>query len=116
MGGELVALKVLRANESYQHPSGLSDLVIPQTLRAALPPSVELQTVEDYFFVQGPNGLHWFLVIPFSGPNRSTIRDCPGRTTGSRRLRADLARKVAGQVAIALYHMHCVGVVHGGAF
>jgi hypothetical protein len=42
------------------------------------------------------------------------MSDSPGRVAGSRRLRADLARKVAKQTAMMIHHMHSAGVVHGG--
>jgi hypothetical protein len=42
------------------------------------------------------------------------MSDSPGRTAGSRRLCADLARKVAKQAAMGIHHMHCAGVVNGG--
>ncbi|TFK51984.1 kinase-like protein [Heliocybe sulcata] len=106
--GRLVTLKVMRADAS----SG-DALVIPEMLRAALPASVDIQTVDDHFVVQGPNGSHLFMVSPFAGPSILAMSDCPGRTSGSRRLRADLARKVAKQTATAVYHMHRAGVVHG---
>lgn len=74
--------------------SGVFSLVISEMLRSARPP-VTLQTVDDHVFVQGPNGSHLFLVSPLAGPNIVGMSDCPGRGSRSRRLRADLARKVA---------------------
>ncbi|CAA7268662.1 unnamed protein product [Cyclocybe aegerita] len=41
------------------------------------------------------------------------MSDCPGRVTGSRRLRKILARKVAKQVACVVEMMHNAGFVHG---
>jgi acetyl esterase/lipase len=42
------------------------------------------------------------------------MSDSPGRVSGSRRLRGDLARKVAKETAKAIYCMHGAGWVHGG--
>ena len=113
----IVTLKAMRADVlSSKVPSEIPDLAISQKLRASLPPSESagFQTVDHHFFVQGPNGSHLFLIFPLAGPSILAMSYSPGRTAGSRRLRADLARKVAKQVAITMYHMHCTGVVHGG--
>ena len=115
--GRIVTLKAMRADVSSRKlPSEIPELAISQKLRASFPPSesVDLQTVDHHFFVQGPNGSHLFLIFPLAGPSIYAISDSPGRTAGSRRLRADLARKVAKQTAVAVHRMHCIGVVHGG--
>lgn len=116
-GGKLVTLKAMRADisSSFKDPSEIPELAISQKLRASLPPSesVAFQTVDHHFFVQGPNGSHLFLIFPLAGPSVLAVSESPGRTTGSRRSSADLARKVAKQTAMMLYHMHCAGVVHG---
>ena len=65
--------------------------------------------------MEGPNGTHLCLVFPLAGPSvhgMSFGRE--GRTEGSRRLRADLARKVAKQTAAVMELMHSAGLVHGG--
>jgi hypothetical protein len=79
-----------------------------------LPPthSADFQPVDHHFLVQGPSGSHRFLIYPLAGPSILAMSDSPGRVAGSRRLRADLARKVAKQTATTLHHMHSVGVVH----
>jgi serine/threonine-protein kinase SRPK3 len=113
----IVTLKAMRADvPSSKVPSEIPELAISQKLRASLPPSesVDFQTVDHHFFVQGPNGSHLFLIFPLAGPSILAMSDSPGRTAGSRRLRADLARKVAKQTAMMIHHMHCIGVVHGG--
>ncbi|KAF4619518.1 hypothetical protein D9613_005562 [Agrocybe pediades] len=43
----------------------------------------------------------------------AALYDCPGRTSGSRRLRGDLARKVAKRTAQSLLDLHQAGIVHG---
>jgi len=112
----IVTLKAMRADvPSSKVPSEIPELAISQKLRAFLPPSesVNFQIV-DHFFVQGPNGSHLFLIFPLAGLSILAMSDSPGRSAGSRRLRADLARKVAKQTAMMMHHMHCTGVVHGG--
>ncbi|EPS98286.1 hypothetical protein FOMPIDRAFT_130103 [Fomitopsis schrenkii] len=112
--GTLVALKAMAAADSESRE--MPELVIPEALQKTLTASDELdgfQTVLDHFAVEGPNGTHRFLVIPFVGPSVRAVSESPGRTAGSRRLRADLARSVARQVATALHSMHSAGLVQG---
>lgn len=113
--GRIAALKAMRADISSQSPSDTPELTIPRKLIQSLPPShsADFQTVDHHFLVQGPNGTHRFLISPLAGPSVFAMSDSPGRVAGSRRLRADLARKVAKQTATTLHHMHCAGVVHG---
>ncbi|KAG6826909.1 hypothetical protein H0H92_013934 [Tricholoma furcatifolium] len=110
--GRIAALKANRADISSESPQ---ELAISQKILESLLPSdsADFQTVDHHFLVQGPNGSHRFFVYPLSGPNILAMSDCPGRVAGSRRLRADLARKVAKQTATALHHMHSAGIVHG---
>lgn len=112
--GRIVTLKAMRADASFKATDKLPEWFIPSILHATLAPSCYLQTVDDHFVVQGPNGSHRFLVYPFAGPSILSMSDCPGRVSGSRRLRGDLARRVAKQTAAAILHMHRAGVVHGG--
>ncbi|EGN96975.1 hypothetical protein SERLA73DRAFT_154350 [Serpula lacrymans var. lacrymans S7.3] len=114
--GRIVTLKAMRSDvPSSSTPSQIPELSISQKLRASLPHSetIGFQTVNHHFFVQGPNGNHLFLISPFAGPSILAMSDSPGRVAGSRRLRADLARKVAKQTVETIHHMHCAGVVHG---
>jgi serine/threonine-protein kinase SRPK3 len=109
-----VALKAMRADASSKSPGGIPELSIPNRLRTCLSGSARIQAIDHHFFEDSPNGSHLFLVSPFAGPSVLAMSDSPGRVAGSRRLRADLARKVAKQVATTLYHMHSAGIVHGG--
>jgi serine/threonine-protein kinase SRPK3 len=109
--GRIATLKAIRADISSQETP---ELAISQRLLQPLLPSADFQTVDHHFLVQGPNGSHRFLIYPLAGPSILAMSDSPRRVAGSRRLRADLARKVAKQVASTLHHMHCAGVVHGG--
>ena len=114
--GRIATLKAMRADISSQSPAEIPELAISQTLIQSLPPShsADFQPVDHHFLVQGPNGSHRFLIYPLAGPSVLAMSDSPGRVAGSRRLRADLARKVAKQTATTLHHMHSAGVVHGG--
>lgn len=114
--GRIATLKAMRADISSQSPGEIPELAISQTLIQSLPPShsADFQPVDHHFLVQGPNGSHRFLIYPLAGPSILAMCDSPGRVAGSRRLRADLARKVAKQTATTLHHMHSAGVVHGG--
>ena len=115
--GRIVTLKAIRADvSSSKVPSEIPELAVSQKLRASLTlsESVDFQTVDHHFFVQGPNGSHLFLIFPLAGPSIHALSDSPGRAAGSRRLRAVLARKVAKQTAMMIHHMHCTGIVHGG--
>ncbi|KAF9075254.1 kinase-like domain-containing protein [Rhodocollybia butyracea] len=109
----LVALKALRASASVETDTvdyTIRDVVIPQKLHSALPTSDLFRPVHDSF-VEGPNGLHRFLIHPFAGPSLySILMDNFGKQV---QLRLDLARKVAKQTASAIYEMHRVGFVHG---
>ena len=113
--GKLVALKALRADVSFKPPNETPELVVPRSFKAAFSDSGgNYQTIEDHFVVRGPNGTHLFLISPLAGgPSVSAMLDCPGRVSGSRRLRGDLGRKVAKQTANAIYRMHSAGWVHG---
>lgn len=115
--GRLVTLKAMRADASSSKvPSEIPELAIPQKIRESSPvsESSQLQIADHHFLVPGPNGTHLFLIFPLAGPSIHTMYDSPGRTAGSRRLRGDLARKVAKQIAMMIRHMHCAGIVHGG--
>ncbi|EKM76766.1 hypothetical protein AGABI1DRAFT_102163 [Agaricus bisporus var. burnettii JB137-S8] len=105
----LVALKAMRADvSSSKVTSEIPERVISQRLRASLPPSDSglFQTADLHFFIQGPNGSHLFLIFPLAGPSILAMCDSPGRTAGSRRLPADLARKVAKQTTMLIHHLH----------
>lgn len=62
---------------------------------------------------EGPNGTHLCTISQFSGPSVAAMSRTTLRLAGSKRLRGDLARKVAKQTAMALEFMHSKGFVHG---
>ncbi|TFY66285.1 hypothetical protein EVG20_g4810 [Dentipellis fragilis] len=111
--GRLVTLKAMRADSSSVAPEEVPEIAVPKLLQLDSIPASDFQTVDDNFLVQGPNGLHRFLVFPLAGPSILAMSDSPGRVSGSRRLRGDLARSVAKQTATMLCRMHRAGLVHG---
>ena len=120
--GNLVTLKVLSAEQSSKPKSGIPELSIPMKLHDILRQrdndsiQASIQTVNDHFMHSGPNGDHLCFVHPLSGPSVCSMSESTDvRVVGSRRLRADLARRVAHQTASALALMHSVGLVHGGS-
>ncbi|KAF8351508.1 hypothetical protein F5887DRAFT_1195513 [Amanita rubescens] len=68
---ELSPLRMGSDFSSSKAPSEIPELAISQKLRASLRPSdsVDFQTVDHHFFVQGPNGSHLFLIFPLAGPS-----------------------------------------------
>jgi serine/threonine-protein kinase SRPK3 len=118
--GKLVTLKVMRANVSLKPVDEIPELVVPRKvvdyIRAQDPvPSANMQIIEDHFIENGPNGSHFCFVSELAGPSILSMSDSPGRVIGSRRLRRDLARKVARQVVGVVELMHSAGFVHGGS-
>ncbi|KAF8810776.1 kinase-like protein [Phlegmacium glaucopus] len=116
--GKLLTLKVMRAEVSSKSVDEIPDLAVPLKLseyiqaKGAVARS-NIQTPEDYFTENGPNGSHLCLVYQLAGPSVQSMLDCPGRVAGSRRLRKDLAKKVAKQVVCTVEFMHTFGFVHG---
>ncbi|KAF9075286.1 kinase-like domain-containing protein [Rhodocollybia butyracea] len=110
----LVALKALRASASVETDTvdgTIRDVAIPQKLHSALPTSDLFRQVYDSFVVEGPNGLHGILILPFAGPSiHSILMESLDERV---KLPGDLGRKVAKQMAIALYEMHRLGFVNG---
>ncbi|KZT06982.1 kinase-like protein [Laetiporus sulphureus 93-53] len=116
--GRLVALKILSAEQSSNPTKEFPELYISQELDAFSRAHghvgrENIQFIQDHFMEKGPNGVHRCLVSQFAGPSILSMAECPGRVSGSRRLRGDLARKVAKQVATAVECMHSAGIVHG---
>ncbi|KDR77273.1 hypothetical protein GALMADRAFT_246586 [Galerina marginata CBS 339.88] len=116
--GNLVALKIMSAEQSSNRSSEIADLYIPQELHKFYvdhPLRETLYVVKDYFWQKGPNGSHLCLVSQFSGPSIRSVVECDssGRVSGCRRFRGDLARRLAKQVAGAVELMHSAGIVHG---
>ncbi|KAJ7766733.1 kinase-like domain-containing protein [Mycena metata] len=120
--GALVTLKAMRADASRtsQSPDELPEIGVPKVLQRLYPDdfSAFFQAVKDNFLVQGANDIHRFLISRLAGPSVLAMSDSPGRISGSRRLRADLAKHVAKHTAetirtLTIQRMHSAGFVHG---
>ena len=109
----LVSLKVITAEASHQQRElKMLRHVDGRTNGDARRKSIV--SILDSFSFDGPNGHHLCYVSPVGGPSIARLSDSPGQVSGSRRLRAPLARKLAGQLADAVAFLHSLGVVHGG--
>ena len=109
----LVSLKVLTAEASRQS----TELNILQHLSNQAQGNPWRRNVIsslDRFSFKGPNGTHLCYVSQLGGPSISAMTHSPGEVTGTRRLRAPLARRLAQQLAGTVSLMHEVEVVHGG--
>ncbi|KAF8514480.1 kinase-like domain-containing protein [Gautieria morchelliformis] len=113
----LVILKVMSAEQSSKPGAKIADLYIPQEVefsRAIDHPGREhIHVGKDQFLHEGPNGVHCCPVSQSAGPSLLSIAECPGRVSGSRRLRGELTRMVARQVAIAMDLLYSAGIIHG---
>jgi serine/threonine-protein kinase SRPK3 len=117
-GRSLVALKVISAIESSGRKDEVAELAIPFKLDISATQNTardNIQVIKDYFIEEGPNGAHLCIVYQFAGPSLRSMTSAPWRMAGSRRLRGNLARKVAKQTASAVELIHSAGVVHGGS-
>jgi len=99
IGQDCKELRILQklANESTSHTG--KDYVV---------------SLLDSFTIDGPNGRHVCLVSPVAGPSITSINYSPGAVAGSRRLKSQLAHKVAKQAVQALDFVHSQGFCHGG--
>lgn len=110
-----VALKILTAEGS----NDCKELYILNQLRThhgEHSGQKHITSILEYFKIEGPNGTHICLVSQVAGPTIAQLSDCPGQVAGSRRLRADIARKASWQATKALSYLHSRGVVHGGKY
>lgn len=112
MRSRYVALKILAARLSVTCP----EVEILRRIRNA-PEHIGkpyVMSMLDHFWIIGPNGKHLCVVSQVGGPSIKQFNDCPGQTSGSRRLQALVARKVALQATEGLAYIHSTGTVHGG--
>ena len=109
-----VALKILAARLSHDCP----EVEILRRLRESEDHEGKafVMSMLDHFWIDGPNGHHLCVVSEVGGPSIKQFNDCPGLTSGSRRLRGAIARKVASQATEGLAYIHSTGTVHGGIF
>ena len=111
----LVALKILSAAQSSRPKGEIADIVVPAALYSFAvtyhnPARHNILPVMDHFTVHGPNGTHLCIISQFAGPSLLSMSDLGW----NKRLRGDLARKGAKQVATVVEFMHSTGFVHGG--
>jgi len=108
----LVALKILSAAQSSRPKDEIADIVVPATLYTFAYHNLarhNVLAVMDHFEVHGPNGMHLCIISQFAGPSLLSM----SQLGWSKRLRGDLARKVAKQVATVVEFMHFTGFIHG---
>jgi serine/threonine protein kinase len=109
-----VALKILAARVSRDCPE--VEILRRLRLGAEIKGKAYVMSMLDHFWITGPNGKHLCVVSRVAGPSIKQFNDCPGESSGSRRLRARIARKVALQVTQGLSYIHSTGTVHGGTY
>lgn len=105
-----VALKIITA-ETWRDFTELKILQHLEKSSSEQSGRTYISSVLDCFKFEGPNGAHTCLVSNVGGPSIAQVHHHLGR---SRRLRGDLARRLAGQAAQALAFLHANDVVHGG--
>lgn len=107
-----VAMKILAARLSRDCP----EVETLRRLRTAPEHNGKrfVMSMLDHFWVVGPNGRHLCVVSEVAGPSIKQFNECPGQARGSRRLRAEVARKVSLQATEGLAFIHSMGTVHGG--
>ncbi|KAF2421083.1 kinase-like protein [Tothia fuscella] len=101
-----VALKICQADHGTEN----NESMILQKLMASdfHEGRQYVRSLYDSFSIEGVNGTHLCLVMEIGGP---TIAEVCGQNE-SRRLRADLARKLATQVTQAVAFLHSQNVAH----
>jgi serine/threonine-protein kinase SRPK3 len=109
-----IALKILASGLSRDCP----EVEILRRLRASPEHSGKpyVMSMLDHFWIYGPNGKHLCVVSEVGGPSIKQFNDCPGQSSGTRRLQASVARKVALQATEGLAYIHHNGIVHGGIY
>jgi len=108
-----VALKIIVASIQQD----CKELGVLQTLLkepTCHPGQKSVVSLLDNFMIEGPNGRHFCLVLQVAGPSITSLNYSPGAVAGSRRLRSQLALKVAKQTVQALDFVQSQGFCHGG--
>ena len=96
----LVASKILFADRSCKSKDEIPDFVFPSKLGAFAsaehsPARHNVLIIKDDFMEEGPNGMHLRTVSHLAGLSVASMSRSGIKFAGSKRLRADLARKVA---------------------
>ena len=113
VAGRYVALKIIVA--SIQHDCKELGILQKLAKEPKYHPGQDcVVSLLDNFTIEGPNGRHVCLVSQVAGPSITSLNYSPGAVAGSRRLKAQLALKVAKQTVQALDFVHSQGLCHGG--
>ncbi len=109
-----VALKILAASLSRDSP----EVEILRRLRSSDGSGhvgkAYVMSMLDHFWIYGPNGDHLCVVSQVGGPSIKQWNESPGRRSGTRRLKGNVARKVCLEATEGLAFIHSTGTVHGG--
>ncbi|KAK4962616.1 hypothetical protein LTR10_000243 [Elasticomyces elasticus] len=106
-----VSCKILTARNS----NACNELIVHEHVRKRCkhhPGYSHIAHVLDHFRIQGPNGSHTALVYELAGPSIKQLYQCSGQVEGNRRLRSDIAQRVAFQAVLAMDCLHESEIVH----
>ncbi|KAK5683986.1 hypothetical protein LTS10_003850 [Elasticomyces elasticus] len=108
------ALKILKAGETTLSTE-LQTLRTLGEIQSSDPGKAHIRHLIDHFTVQGPNGEHRCIVTDVAGPSVKTLYNDPEHeyNAGARRLRVDIAHKIAKQVVEAVHFLHSHQQCHG---
>ncbi|KAL5316343.1 hypothetical protein ACEPPN_015388 [Leptodophora sp. 'Broadleaf-Isolate-01'] len=95
------ALKILCANTTDD-----MELNILRHLQKCAATHPNISSLDDVFQINGPNGLHYCLVLPVLGPS---IKDM-----SERQLPKSLRHKASQQITSGLAYLHSLEICHGG--
>lgn len=106
-----VAIKISTADSDSNEPDILSQITqSPLSCRTGEDKLSLLPMVLDRFQIRGPNGTHTCLVTL---PARCSLRNAR-ETSGGFLFKLEVARSLAGQLAVAVSLVHAAGYAHGG--
>lgn len=109
----LVSLKSLTANAS-RDDKDLKMLRYLDDRFGQSPGRDNINSITNTFRIEGPNGMHKCDVSQVDSPSMAQLIQIAWQVAGSRQLRGALTRRLAKQLAEAVYSMHSAGMVHGG--
>jgi len=106
-----VSLKVIVAEKSGEFNHELHILMhLKESSDSSHPGHKYVSHLLDFFYFDGPNGRHLYLIFDVLGPNMFSGAE---RCTDYR-LDGCLARDISAQVLLAVDYLHSSGIVHGG--
>ncbi|KAK0111103.1 hypothetical protein ONS95_001480 [Cadophora gregata] len=97
------ALKILGANATDD-----MELNILRHLQECAASHPNISSLDDVFQINGPNGLHYCLVLPILGRSIKTMSE-----RSERQLPISLRHKASQQVASGLAYLHSLNICHG---